>query len=129
MTAWTVLVSKLGYIQMQIGDAVGAKRSFTKAEEIVCKQEDNKEAKNLASRNKALMYLVAKDYISAVREYKECIERDENDVVVIKNKSLCLMYLRDFSDSIKVLESSLELSPTVILNEMLVVNLCSMYQR
>ncbi|KAJ9170325.1 hypothetical protein P3X46_018441 [Hevea brasiliensis] len=101
-----VLLSKLGYIQMQIGDFGGGK----------------------VNRNKALVYLVGKDYVSAVREYEECIERDPMDVVAINNKALCLMYLRALSDSIKVLENSLERVPIVALNETLVVNLCSMYE-
>ncbi|OMP04142.1 Tetratricopeptide-like helical [Corchorus olitorius] len=69
-----------------------------------------------------------KDYVSAVREYEECIERDHSDVVAVNNKALCLMYLRDLSDSIKVLENALERVPTVALNETLVINLCSMYE-
>ncbi|KAL6220056.1 hypothetical protein ACLB2K_007814 [Fragaria x ananassa] len=122
-----VLVSKLGYIQMQMGDLEGAKRSFNVAQGMVEKVEGS-EMRNLVSRNKALVYMVGKDYVSAVREYEECIERDGSDVVAINNKALCLMYLRDLSDSIKVLESALERVPTVALNETLVVNLCSMYE-
>lgn len=119
------LLSKLGYIQMQYGDLDGAKATFGLIENQV---DDRVELRNLVGRNKALIYLVGKDYVSAVREYDECIERDGNDVVAINNKALCLMYLRDLSDSIKVLESSLERIPTMALNETLVVNLCSMYE-
>ncbi|KAG5245203.1 Trafficking particle complex [Salix suchowensis] len=90
--------------------------------------ENESGLRNLASRNKALVYLVGKDYLSAVREYDECIERDAMDYVAINNKAICLMYLRDLADSIKVLESSLERVPTVALNETLIVNLCSMYE-
>lgn len=119
------LLSKLGYIQMQYGDLEGAKATFN----VIEGQIDEKiELKNLVGRNKALMYLVGKDYVSAVREYDECIERDGSDVVAINNKALCLMYLRDLSDSIKVLENALERIPTMALNETLVVNLCSMYE-
>ncbi|KAL0333028.1 UNVERIFIED_CONTAM: Trafficking protein particle complex subunit [Sesamum calycinum] len=124
-----LLVSKLGYVQMQYGDLDGAKRSFEVVEKMVMGSDsENVELKNLLSRNKALKYLVGKDYVSAVREYEECIERDGSDVVAINNKALCLMYLRDLSDSIKVLESALERVPTVALNETIVVNLCSMYE-
>lgn len=125
-----VLISKLGYVQLQFGDLEGAKSSFQRVEEILSKSEKsmNVEFQNLIGRNKALIYMVAKDYVSAVRVYDECIERDESDVVAINNKALCLMYLRDLSDSIKVLENSLERVPTVALNETLVVNLCSMYE-
>lgn len=129
-----ILISKLGYIQMQIGDLEGAKSSFNRVEGFAKEGEKSNgslsenQLKNLVNRNKALVYLVAKDYVSAVREYDECIERDHTDVVAVNNKALCLMYLRDLSDSIKVLENALERVPTVALNETLVVNLCSMYE-
>ncbi|GAB4848667.1 hypothetical protein Ancab_003378 [Ancistrocladus abbreviatus] len=127
------LLSKLGYVQMQFGDLEGAKVSFSKVEELMKDGKFGGELgeigmKNLVGRNKALIYLVGKDFVSAVREYEECIERDGSDIVAINNKALCLMYLRDLSDSIKVLESALERVPTVALNETLVVNLCSMYE-
>ncbi|KAF8405976.1 hypothetical protein HHK36_008056 [Tetracentron sinense] len=128
-----VLISKLGYIQMQLGDLEGSKASFNRVESLM--KEGNlkgllneTEFKNLVNRNKALIYMVGKDYVSAVREYEECIERDPSDVVAVNNKALCLMYLRDLSDSIKVLESALERVPTAALNETLIVNLCSMYE-
>ncbi|XP_047319631.1 trafficking protein particle complex subunit 12 [Impatiens glandulifera] len=122
-----VSLSKLGYIQMQYGDLEGAKETFDRIESLVEGKEDV-EMKNMVSRNKALVYLVGKDYVSAVKEYGECIERDESDVVSINNKALCLMYLRELSGSIQVLEKSLERVPVMALNETLVVNLCSMYE-
>lgn len=126
--ARAVLISKLGYIQMQLGDLEGAKASFNVVEGIVNEEKLEVEMKNLVNRNKALLFMVGKDYVSAVREYQECIDRDDTDVVAINNKALCLMYLRDLSDSIKVLESALERVPTAALNETFVVNLCSMYE-
>ncbi|KAK9110632.1 hypothetical protein Sjap_018692 [Stephania japonica] len=123
------LLSRLGYVQVQVGDLEGAKSTFGKVEGLV--KDGNlgeNEFRNLVGRNKALVYLIGKDYVSAVREFDECIERDPTDVVSINNKALCLMYLRDLSDSIKVLESALERVPTFALNETLVVNLCSMYE-
>ncbi|KAJ1378166.1 Tetratricopeptide-like helical domain superfamily [Sesbania bispinosa] len=125
-----LLISQLGYIQLQTGDLEGAKVSFLKLEGEGKNNGSLSEVeyKNLVNRNKALVYMVGKDYVSAVREYEECIERDPSDVVAVNNKALCLMYLRDLSDSIKVLENALERVPTVALNETLVVNLCSMYE-
>ncbi|KAL8047191.1 hypothetical protein ABFX02_08G223600 [Erythranthe guttata] len=126
-----LLLSKLGYVEMQYGDLDRARRNFEAVEKSIVGSENMKNdvgLKNLVSRNKALMFLVAKDYASAVREYDECIDRDGSDVVAINNKAICLMYLRDLSDSIKVLENALERVPTMALNETLVVNLCSMYE-
>lgn len=131
-----VLLTKLGYVQMQFGDVGGARVSFGKVEDLLKEGKFGEEGEvlteiemsNLVGRNKALVYLVEKDYVSAVREYDGCIERDGSDVVAINNKAICLMYLRDLADSIKVLETSLERIPTMALDETLVVNLCSMYE-
>lgn len=120
-----VLLSRLGYIQLQIGDIEGAKDSFALVERM---KLSGSEFENLVGRNRALGFVVAKDYVAAVREYEECIERDASDVVAVNNKALCLMYSRDLSDSIKQLEGTLERVPTAALNETLVVNLCSMYE-
>ncbi|XP_068643938.1 uncharacterized protein [Aristolochia californica] len=121
------LLSKLGLVQLYIGDIESTRKTFARVESLV-KDSNEVNLRNLVNRNNALVYLVGKDYISAVREYEECLERDETDVVAANNKGLCLMYLRDLSDAIKVVESSLERAPTVALNETMVVNLCSMYE-
>ncbi|KAL3369214.1 hypothetical protein AABB24_009832 [Solanum stoloniferum] len=121
------VLSKLGYVKMQYGDVEGAKKAFSAVEGMIG-SESEVGLRNLVSRSKALMYIVDKDYVSAVREYEECIERDGMDMVAMNNKALCLMYSRDLSDAIKVLENALERVPTVALNESLVVNLCSMYE-
>ncbi|CAH8369329.1 unnamed protein product [Eruca vesicaria subsp. sativa] len=120
-----VLVSKLGYVQLQFGDVEGAKATFRRVEKM---GDETPQFKNLVGRNKALVHVVEKDFVSAVREYEECIERDSFDVVAVNNKALCLMYSRDLSDAIKVMESALERVPTVALDESLVGNLCSMYE-
>ncbi|GKD54085.1 trafficking protein particle complex subunit 12-like protein [Tanacetum coccineum] len=123
-----VLTSKLGYIQMQFGDLEGAHSSFGMVENITKDLKEDTAMLNLVNRNKALLFMVDKDYGSAVREYEKCIERDNSDVVAINNKALCLMYTKDLSDSIKVMETALERIPTRALNETFVVNLCSMYE-
>uniref|UniRef100_A0A1D1XJ70 Trafficking protein particle complex subunit 12 n=1 Tax=Anthurium amnicola TaxID=1678845 RepID=A0A1D1XJ70_9ARAE len=122
-----VLLSSLAYVQMQIGDLEGCRATFARVEGL-CGQRSGVEFENLVGRNRALGFVVAKDYQAAVREYEACIERDPADVVAINNKALCLMYSRDLSDSIKVLEGALERVPTAAVNEMVVVNLCSMYE-
>lgn len=116
------LLSKVGLVHLQLGDIDRAKIAFALA------AGGAGEDSNLAGRNHALVHMVEKDYAAAAREYDGCIERDGADVVAINNKALCLLYLRDLSDSIKGLEGALERAPTKVLNETLVVNLCSMYE-
>ncbi|XP_020107073.1 trafficking protein particle complex subunit 12 [Ananas comosus] len=122
------LLSRLGYVQLQIGDLDGARASFARVEEMRDARRGDPGFENLLGRNRALGFVVAKDFASAVREYEACIERDPADVVAVNNKALCLMYSRDLSDSIKVLEGALESVPTAAVNETLIVNLCSMYE-
>ncbi|CAA6659474.1 unnamed protein product [Spirodela intermedia] len=121
------LLSRLAFVQMQIGDLDGSKATFDRVATI-CRDRGGVQNENLLARNRALSLIAAKDYRAAVREYEACIERDPADVIAINNKALCLMYSRDLSDSIKVLEGALERVPTAAVNETAVVNLCSMYE-
>ncbi|KAK1308268.1 hypothetical protein QJS10_CPA09g00522 [Acorus calamus] len=116
-----VLLSRLGYVQTQMGDLEGARDTFARVEALSADV-------NLVSRNRAVIRVVEKEFTEAVREYEVCVERDPSDVVAINNKALCLMYSRDLSGAIKVLEGALERVPTEALNETVVVNLCSMYE-
>lgn len=126
------LLSKLGQIQMQLGDLNGAKNTFSRIEALVNQGQVPTSSlewlKNMVNRNRGLQHLVAKDYTAAIREYEEALDRDPADVVATNNKALCLMYSRDLLGSIKVLENSLEIVPVIALNENVVLNLCSMYE-
>uniref|UniRef100_A0ACD5ZEM1 Uncharacterized protein n=1 Tax=Avena sativa TaxID=4498 RepID=A0ACD5ZEM1_AVESA len=120
-----VLLSRLAYAHLQIGNLAAASAVFRHVESIAA---DHPSHTNLLARNRALECIVAKDYTAAVREYELCIEADPTDAIALNNKALCLMYSRDLGDAIKVLEGALERMPTAALNETVVVNLCSMYE-
>ncbi|KAG2651495.1 trafficking protein particle complex subunit 12-like [Panicum virgatum] len=123
-----VLLSRLAYAHLQIGNLSAAAAAFRHVEYVAAAAEDPARHANLLARNRALECIVAKDYAAAVREYERCIEADPADAVALNNKALCLMYSRDLGDAIKVLEGALERVPTAALNETVVVNLCSMYE-
>ncbi|PUZ76028.1 hypothetical protein GQ55_1G258500 [Panicum hallii var. hallii] len=123
-----VLLSRLAYAHLQIGNLAAASAAFRHVESVAAAAEDPARHANLLARNRALECIVAKDYAAAVREYERCIEADPADAVALNNKALCLMYSRDLGDAIKVLEGALERVPTAALNETVVVNLCSMYE-
>ncbi|KAJ3675202.1 hypothetical protein LUZ60_004244 [Juncus effusus] len=124
------VLTRLGYLQLQIGDLTGAKSTFQRFESVIndSGSQIDPSKENLITRNKALGFIISKEYTSAVREYETCIERDDADVAAVNNKAVCLMYSRDLSDAVKGLESALERIPTVAIDETLVVNLCSMYE-
>ncbi|KAK3154330.1 hypothetical protein QOZ80_2BG0189160 [Eleusine coracana subsp. coracana] len=123
-----ILLSRLAYAHMQIGNLTAASATFRHVESVADAADEPAQYASLLARNRALECIVAKDYAAAVREYETCIEADPADAVALNNKALCLMYSRDLGDAIKVLEGALERVPTAALNETVVVNLCSMYE-
>jgi trafficking protein particle complex subunit 12 len=124
----SVLLSRLAYAHLQIGNLTAASATFRHVESVAAAAADPAQYANLLARNRALECIVGKDYAAAVREYENCIEADPADAVALNNKAMCLMYSRDLGDAIKVLEGALERVPTAALNETVVVNLCSMYE-
>eukprot|EP00252_Welwitschia_mirabilis_P015385 TRINITY_DN3380_c0_g1_i1.p1 TRINITY_DN3380_c0_g1~~TRINITY_DN3380_c0_g1_i1.p1 ORF type:complete len:520 (-),score=96.95 TRINITY_DN3380_c0_g1_i1:577-2022(-) len=122
-----LLLSKLGQIQLQVGDLKGANETFSRVGETAL-TDPRPETRNIVHRNRALQHLVTKDFIAAVREYEAVLESDPTDIIATNNKALCLMYSRELLGSIKVLENALERMPSVALNENVVLNLCSMYE-
>ncbi|BBN17989.1 hypothetical protein Mp_7g18580 [Marchantia polymorpha subsp. ruderalis] len=125
-----VVLSKYGYVQLQLGDLYGARRTFATVEAI-CEQQGRSGSSliaSLISRNRGLLYFSLKQYPKAVKEFDAVLELDPGDVVSANNKALCLMYSRDLVGATQVLETALQKNPLTALNETLVLNLCSMYE-
>lgn len=93
-----VLLSRLAYAHLQIGNLGAASAAFRHVESVAAASEDPTRHANLLARNRALECIVGKDYAAAVREYERCIEADPADAVALNNKALCLMYSRDPGD-------------------------------
>ncbi|KAH7287788.1 hypothetical protein KP509_32G074400 [Ceratopteris richardii] len=127
------LFSKLGYMQMQMGDFKGAKNTFSEVECIITKADvsnalQSSALKGLIRRNKGLEHVVLKQYSEAIKEFDAALLMNPVDIISANNKALCYMYNRDLMGSTKVLESILDKAPLIALNETLVLNLCSMYE-
>lgn len=127
------LLSKLGYVQMQFGDLIGAKNTFLKVEDMVSHTTvgnslQSSFLKGLVCRNRGLQHTVLKQYSEAIKEFDAAMELNPVDIISANNKALCCMYSRDLVGSTKVLESVLDKVPLMALNESLVLNLCSMYE-
>ncbi|KAI5077270.1 hypothetical protein GOP47_0007094 [Adiantum capillus-veneris] len=127
------LLSKLGYVQLQMGDLTGASYTFSEARNIIGKFEaensgQSSALKGLDCRNRGLEHVVLKQYSEAVKEFDLALSINPIDIISANNKALCYMYNRDLIGSSKVLESILDKAPLVALNESLVLNLCSMYE-
>lgn len=123
----TDLLSKVGYVQLQLGDLGGAHQTFSKVDTLLSGTIDEK-LLNMAGRNRGLLHFAEKQYTKAFDEFTAVLSRSPYDMVSANNKALCLMYQRELLGATSVLEDSLQSSPRSTLNETMVLNLCSMYE-
>lgn len=121
------LLSKVGYVQLQLGDLGGAQQTFSKVDALLSGTMDEK-LLNMAGRNRGLLHFAEKQYTKAFDEFTAVLGRSPYDTVSANNKALCLMYQRELLGATSVLEDSLQSSPRSTLNETMVLNLCSMYE-
>eukprot|EP00898_Chlorokybus_atmophyticus_P006088 jgi/Chlat1/6480/Chrsp45S06057 len=118
------LVSKLGAVQLQMGDADRAKEAFAWAERAAAGRNDASVQAQLAL-NRGLLHFAAKNYAAAVTQFDAVMQhqRPANALAAV-----CLMHSKNARGAIQVLEESLATSPSTHLSETLVLNLCCMYE-
>jgi tetratricopeptide (TPR) repeat protein len=121
------LLSRVGYVQLQLGDLGGAQQTFSKVDALISDSVDE-ELLNLAGRNRGLLHFAEKQYSKAFNEFATVLSRSPCDTVSVNNKALCLMYQRELLGATSVLEDALQSSPRSTLSETMVLNLCSMYE-
>lgn len=83
-----LVLSKYGYVQLQLGDLYGARRTFATIEAI-CEQQGRSSGPVLAtilSRNRGLLYFSLKQYTKAVKEFDVVLDIDPGDIVSANNK-------------------------------------------
>ncbi|XP_024356584.1 uncharacterized protein [Physcomitrium patens] len=121
------LLSRVGYVQLQLGDLGGAQQTFSKVDALISDTVDEN-LLNLAGRNRGLLHFADKQYAKAFNEFTTVLNRSPHDTISANNKALCLMYQRELLGATSVLEDSLQSSPRSTLSETMVLNLCSMYE-
>lgn len=86
-----VVLSKYGYIQLQLGDLYGARRTFATIEAIAEQQgrSSSPVLASLLSRNRGLLYFSLKQYTKAVNEFDAVLEIDPGYIVSANNKVKC----------------------------------------
>lgn len=79
------LLSKVGYVQLQLGDLGGAQQTFSKVDALLTDTTDEK-LLNLAGRNRGLLHFAEKQYTKAFNEFTAVLSRSPNDMVSANNK-------------------------------------------
>lgn len=79
------LKTKAGLIQLQLGDVVGAQRTFSDVEAVASSSSDC-EMKNLLARNRGILCVALGEFPKAIAEFDSVLARDPHDIVSANNK-------------------------------------------
>lgn len=82
------LLSKVGYVQLQLGDLGGAQQTFSKVDALLSGTMDEK-LLNMAGRNRGLLHFAEKQYTKAFDEFTAVLGRSPYDTVSANNKVSC----------------------------------------
>jgi len=79
------LKTKAALIQVQLGDVVGAQRTFADVEALSSSSSDP-DMKNLLARNRGILYVALGEFPKAIAEFDAVLARDPSDIVSANNK-------------------------------------------
>jgi len=119
--------SKAAIIQAQLGDIVGAQRTFADVEALESSSSDP-EMMNLLARNRGILYVALGRFPEAIAEFDAVLARSPNDIVCTNNKALCLLYNQQLVDATDVLEDAIFRGPKLMFNEAVIANVCGLYE-
>lgn len=116
------LLSALGRLYLQMGDVSAAEMCFNKARSLRNTPENFRE---LVDRG--LIAVAQNAFTEAYLFFEKASELQPNNVMVLNNMGVCLLYSGQLKEAIGVLESGITLNPVQGLHESLVLNLCTLY--
>lgn len=79
------LLSKVGYVQLQLGDLLGAQKTFSQVEALLT-DSFNDDLANVVGRNRGLLHFAEKQYTKAFNEFSSVLDRNPHDTVSANNK-------------------------------------------
>uniref|UniRef100_A0A131YW63 D alanyl d alanine carboxypeptidase protein n=1 Tax=Rhipicephalus appendiculatus TaxID=34631 RepID=A0A131YW63_RHIAP len=120
------LHSAIGRIYLQLGDVETAQSHFHKAEALYHGMALEGRLEILI--NKGTMALALNSYAEAYRFYEEASKLQPKNPLFINNMAVCLLYLGRLSESVHLLESTMQGDPALCLHEGYLFNVCTLYE-
>ncbi|KAL3288450.1 hypothetical protein HHI36_002895 [Cryptolaemus montrouzieri] len=117
-----MLLSALGRLHLQVGNISGAEACFKEAREIKGGAPDLRE---LVDRG--LLSVAQNNFDEAFYNFQEASVLEPNNLMILNNMSVCLLYGGQLKEAISVLESAISVNPPHALHESLLLNLCTLY--
>ncbi|BDA49206.1 Trafficking protein particle complex subunit 12 [Coccomyxa sp. Obi] len=124
------LLSKIGYVQLVLGDLRAAAASFQDVIRAVAAAGPlaTPADRRLVRRNQGLLLFAEQDYKGAEAAFDAVLREDPGDYIAANNKSVCRMYACNLPGAVQSLEAALQANPQSFLQETVLLNLCSMYE-
>jgi len=119
------LLSSLGRVHLQMGNIKAAAITFKQVENLLPDVENSV----LARLNRGYISLSVDQYDVANNHFQAVIDKNEYpyNLIATNNKAICLLYSGNLSPAIATLEETINKNPEKNLQEMIVFNLCTLY--
>ncbi|XP_018335736.1 trafficking protein particle complex subunit 12 [Agrilus planipennis] len=118
----SALLSALGRLHLQVGDINGAEACFNEARELKGGEET---IRDLVDRG--LVAVAQNSFNEAYTFFQKASLLEPNNVMILNNMAVCLLYGGHLKEAIGVLEAAIAQSPVQALQESLLLNLCTLY--
>ncbi|CAB3362278.1 Hypothetical predicted protein [Cloeon dipterum] len=112
------LQSALGRLMLMLGDVSAAESFFSSC--------DPAETRSIVDRG--LVAITQNAFQEAFEIFGKALVKEPNNVLVINNMAICLLYMGKLKDSIKLLEDALQNNPVGGLHESILLNICTLYE-
>lgn len=80
------LQTKAALIQLQLGDVLGAQKTFAAVEALVSSSPGSPDLTNLLGRNRGVLYVALGEFLKAIEEFDIVLSRNPDDIVSANNK-------------------------------------------
>lgn len=116
----SVLLSSLGRVYLQMGDIRSAAVTFKQADSVGTNPI-------LSNMNRGYLALSLDQFTTAIAHFQAVLDLDPSNLIATNNKAVCLLYTCDLGRAVSCIEDLIIGNPEHALNEVLVFNLCTMY--
>jgi len=120
------IMSSLGRVYLQLGSVKAATNVFKQVETLL---ESRGDVNNtiIAHMNRGYISIASDQFSTAINHFQQVLKMDENNAIAANNRAICHLYTCNLSQAISSLEDFILKKPDQNMNEVLVSNLCTLY--
>ncbi len=122
------LLSLLGQLCLELGDVARAAAVFASAAPLLSSPGASDNDRLLGSMSAGLLHFAQSEYDKAMECFERVMQATESAyaVAATNNMAVCLLFTRNLSGAVALLEQQLAVKPAQFLEEVFVSNLCTL---